>query len=121
MPDTHPAGPVPHAMLAIAVAMGARFSDNPIIAHDRDEISERDEEAHLREMSQTDVLTTRERERQRGRTRSRIVQLLVARAREVAEACKTHRIANLENCQMLSLLEVLLGRKSGHCQNCQGS
>jgi hypothetical protein len=97
-------------MLALAIAMGARFSDNPIIAHDRDEMSERDEEVIQLAHSQSEGLPSSERDRQRGRTRSRIVQLLVARAREVIEVCKTHRIATLENCQVLSLLEVLLGR-----------
>lgn len=99
-------------MLALAIAMGARFSDNPIIAHDRDEMSERDEEAVLLRHKTSEGLPMRERDRQRGRTRSRIVQLLVTRAREVIETCKTHRIATLENCQVLSLLEVLLGRES---------
>ena len=88
-PDTHPAGPLSHALLAVSLAFGARFSDNPIIASDREEISVRMEGA---------------------RTRSRLVQLLVVRAREVCEVRKTHRIVSDENCATLVLLEPLLGR-----------
>lgn len=44
-------------------------------------------------------------------SRSRIVQLLVVRAREVCEVRKTHRVVTLENCQALIMLEPLLGRE----------
>ena len=89
-PDTHPAGPISHPLLAVALAFGARFSDNPAIAADREEISTRE---------------------QGIRTRSRLVQLLVLRAREVCEMRKIHRIVTEENCATLILLEPLLGRE----------
>jgi hypothetical protein len=46
------------------------------------------------------------------RTRSRLVQLLVVRAREVCEVRKIHRVVTEENCATLILLEPMLGRKS---------
>lgn len=89
-PDTHPLGPMSHAMLATAIALGARFSDNPVITTDRAEVSARETGP---------------------RSWSRMVHLLVIRAREVAEVNKCHRIATVENCQSLTLIEVLLGRE----------
>jgi hypothetical protein len=89
-PDTHPNGPLSHALLAVSLAFGARFSDNPAISSDRAEIS-------MREAGE--------------RTRSRIVQLMVVRTREVCEVRKIHRIVTNENCATLVLLEPLLGRR----------
>ena len=92
-PDAHPDGPLPHNLVAVIMAFGSRFSDHPIIAHDRDEFTARDNH-------------------QDDRSRSRIVQLLVIRAREIAEATKTHRVASIDNVQVLILLESLCARTS---------
>jgi hypothetical protein len=62
---------------------------------DREEISSRDSELRFK-----------------GFSRSRMVQLLVIRAREVAEMCKAFRYAKMENVQLGILLEPLLARKS---------
>ena len=96
-PDTHPDGPVPHNLLAVAIAFGGRFSDHGIINSDREECMTRDEADQGRP----------------GRVppRSRLVQLLVIRAREVVEVQKTHRMASLGNVQVLILLEHLLARE----------
>jgi hypothetical protein len=92
-PDTHPDGPIYHPLLAVALAWGARFSENPVLLADREEISARDPEA-----------------RARGSTRSRMVQLLVVRAREISEVWKVFRYAKMENVQVGILLEPLLAR-----------
>ena len=42
-PDDHPDGPLPHNLVAVIMAYGSRFSDHPIIAHDRDELTARDD------------------------------------------------------------------------------
>ncbi|KAK8869613.1 hypothetical protein IAR55_000180 [Kwoniella newhampshirensis] len=97
-PNTHPDGPLSHTVLAVALAWGARFSDHPIISHDRQECSARD----------GDVA-------RRGRTRSRLVGLMVIRAREVAETCKAFRAPKLENVQALMILEGLLGQYRPRC------
>ncbi|ORX33743.1 hypothetical protein BD324DRAFT_638421 [Kockovaella imperatae] len=94
-PDTHPDGPVDHALLAVSIAFGARFSDHPVIESDRAECTARDESefgAGIRP------------------PRSRIVQLLVVRAREVVEAQKSHRVRKLLNALILVNLESLLGQ-----------
>jgi hypothetical protein len=91
-PDTHPDGPLPHALLAVAIAFGARFSDHPAINKDREECTSKDG-------------------RHDRRMRSRIVQLLVIRAREVAEARKTHRVRSLDNVRVLVLLESMTARE----------
>lgn len=95
-PDTHPDGPVPHNLLAVAIAFGGRFSDHSIINHDREECMTRDE--------------TNQGRPGRVPPRSRLVQLLVVRAREVVEVQKTHRIGSLVNVQVLTLLEYLVAR-----------
>jgi len=46
--------------------------------------------------------------------RSRLVQLLVVRAREVEEVQKTFRIGGLLSIQVLILMETLLARKILH-------
>jgi hypothetical protein len=47
--------------------------------------------------------------------RSRMIQLLVIRAREVVEAQKTHRIKSVLNVHVLSLMESLLAREPALC------
>lgn len=86
-------GPIYHPLLAVALAWGARFSDHPMIAADRDEMSTR-------------------RGGQEGPERSRLVQLMIIRAREVAEVNKAFRIANLDNVRLAILMESLLARES---------
>ncbi|EIW70020.1 hypothetical protein TREMEDRAFT_30253, partial [Tremella mesenterica DSM 1558] len=90
-PDTHPKGPVSHGLVAVAIAWGSRFSDHPTIIADRQEVSARDQKGS-------------------GRSRSRICQLLVIRAREVVEASKMLRIPSVEAAQTLMLLEPLVAR-----------
>jgi hypothetical protein len=85
--------PLPHALLAVVLAFGARFVDHNVFRVDREECTARDADAT-------------------GRSRSRIVQLLVVRAREVSEMNKSCRIPSLANAQAMLLLEGLL------CQSC---
>lgn len=96
-PDTHPEGPVPHGLLAVMMAFGARFSDHAVINTDREECMDRDERAFGAGQRPP---------------RSRITQLLVIRAREVVEIQKTHRIATMTNIQILVLAELMLGSRS---------
>jgi hypothetical protein len=91
-PDTHPLGHLSHAFLAVTICLGARFSDNMVIAADREEMTERDNDPQ-------------------GRSRSRIVQMLVIRSREVVEVCKILRKRSLENAQVLTLMESNLARE----------
>lgn len=93
-PDSHPDGPVSDPMLALILAWGSRYSDHNVIVDDREEVSLRYAEG-----------TT-------GKTRSRIVQLLVLRCREVMEVNKVHRGPTLENAQLLLMAESMLSRKS---------
>lgn len=89
-------GAIYHPLLAVALAWGARFSDHPIIAADREEITNR-----------------RGVDGQDGPGRSRLVQLMIVRAREVAEVNKAFRRASLDNVRLAILMETLLARKSG--------
>ncbi|KIY34418.1 hypothetical protein I305_03200 [Cryptococcus gattii E566] len=101
-PNTHPQGPIPHPILATALAWGARFSDHPVVQQDRNECSQRPSGGEEHEV----------REKGRGRKRSRLVQMAVIRAREVCEICRIWRIPSIENVKALVNLEGLLG----HCQ-----
>jgi hypothetical protein len=92
-PDNHAAGPLPHHHIACALAFGARFSDSQTLAEDREEVSARDVQ-HAQ-----------------GRTRCRIAQLMVIRAREVAEVLKVWRQPKIENIQTCIMMEMLLGRE----------
>ena len=93
--DTDPAGPLPHNLVAIVIAFGAHFSDNPVIEKDKMECTARDK-------------------RKDQRSRSRIIQLLVIRAREVVETTKTHRLPSVDNVRVLLLLEIMTSRKSAN-------
>ena len=95
-PDTHPAGPVEHPLLALAMAFGARFSDHPAVEADRQELTVRDQQEH--------GIGNRP-------PRSRIIQLLVMRAREVIEVHKCHRVRHAPNALVLVLAESLFGRE----------
>ncbi|KIS00878.1 hypothetical protein L804_02301 [Cryptococcus deuterogattii 2001/935-1] len=99
-PNTHPQGPIPHPILATALAWGARFSDHPVVQQDRNECSQR-----LSGGEENGV-----REKGRGRKRSRLVQMAVIRAREVCEICRIWRIPNIDNVKALVNLEGLLGQ-----------
>jgi hypothetical protein len=86
-------GPLPHGLLAVVLAFGARFIDHDVFRADREECTARDIEGT-------------------GCPRSRLVQLLVIRAREVAEMNKSCRNATLANAQAMMLLEGLLGQSA---------
>ncbi|WWC89756.1 uncharacterized protein L201_004682 [Kwoniella dendrophila CBS 6074] len=90
-PLTHTQGPISHALLAIILAWGARFSDHPMIEADKEECSYRDGE------------------QLKGRQRSRFVSLMVIRAREIAEKTKIFRVPSMESAHSCLLLEHLLG------------
>lgn len=100
-PDTHQDGPLPHNLLAVAIAVGARFSDHPVISADRTACRDRD---------------VRQYGEGKCPPRSRLVQMLVIRAREVVEVNKTHRIACLNNVQVLILAEAMCGRELSPCK-----
>jgi hypothetical protein len=89
-PDLHPNGPLYHPLLAVALAWGARFSENHILLADREEISARDPKAVQR---------------------CRMVQLLVIRAREVGEGWKVFRSARMDNVIFGILMDPLLARE----------
>ena len=74
----------PHVTVALVLAWGAKFSEHPIIAMDREETS----------------ALMMDRNREGGsRSRSRLVRLLVVRAQEVLEANRAFRVAKVENLQ----------------------
>ncbi|OXB38805.1 hypothetical protein J007_01408 [Cryptococcus neoformans] len=99
-PNTHPQGPIPHPILATALAWGARFSDHPVIQQDRDECSQRRSAGEEHGVQ----------EKGRGRKRSRLVQMAVIRAREVCEICRIWRIPSIDNVKALLNLDGLLGQ-----------
>lgn len=88
-PDGDLDGPLPQSLLAVVLAFGAKFVDHAAFTLDREECTGRDNDIP-------------------GRTRSRLVQLLTIRAREVAETNKVFRTPTLSNVQTLILLEGLL-------------
>ena len=96
-PDAHSDGAVPHNLLAIAIAFGARFSDHPAIDADREECLHRDETISGPGHKPP---------------RSRMIQMLIIRAREVIEVQKTFRIPTLNNVQVLIIAEALIGSES---------
>lgn len=99
-PTTHPDGPPPHILLAIVLTFGALFSDHRAIVEDREECS----------IAMQSELVDGQR---RGvRKRSRLVQMMMLRAREVAEVNKAFRVPSVENIQASLLLDALLGGES---------
>jgi hypothetical protein len=75
--------PLPHALLATVIAWGAKFSEHPLLVHDRDT----------------------------NAGRSRICRILTRRAREVSEGEKIHRLPSFDNVIIALLLEPLQSRK----------
>lgn len=75
----------PHAIIACVLAWGAKFSEHPLILNDREETSA--------------IEAVHERRDSTERNKSRLVRTLVARAQEVLEANRCHRIASLPNVQ----------------------
>lgn len=88
-PQTTMGGTLPHALLAVVLGFGARFTEHATFLADREEMSSRESDPG----------------------RSRMAQLLAIRAREVVEANKAFRVATLANAQALMILEGLVGRK----------
>jgi len=75
--------PLPHALLATVIAWGAKFSEHPLLVHDRET----------------------------NAGRSRICRILTRRAREVSEGEKIHRLPSFDNVIIALLLEPLQSRK----------
>lgn len=75
--------PLPHALLATVIAWGAKFSEHPVLVHDRD----------------------------MNGGRSRICCVLTRKAREVAEAEKIHRLPTIDNAIIALLLDPLHSRE----------
>ena len=75
--------PLPHALLATVIAWGAKFSEHPLLVHDRETNS----------------------------GRSRICRILTRRAREVSEGEKIHRLPTFDNVIIALLLEPLQSRE----------
>ncbi|PVG00244.1 hypothetical protein CPB86DRAFT_701823 [Serendipita vermifera] len=71
--------PLPPALLATVIAWGAKFSEHPLLVHDRE----------------------------MNAGRSRICRILTRRAREVAEGEKIHRLPSIDNLINALLLEPL--------------
>nr|XP_019013725.1 uncharacterized protein I206_01796 [Kwoniella pini CBS 10737]OCF52506.1 hypothetical protein I206_01796 [Kwoniella pini CBS 10737] len=92
MGSNHRLGNISHALLAIVLTYGARFSDHPVLQADGEECSLRDG-VHMK-----------------NRNRSRLVGLMVIRTREIAERSKIFRVASMENTHSCFLLEHLLGQ-----------
>lgn len=80
---------IPHALLAVVLALGAKFTEHAAFVGDREESSARN-----------------------GRGRSRLIQLLSVRAREVVEVNKAFRTVTMENAQALIFLEALSAREA---------
>ncbi|WVQ71867.1 hypothetical protein IAR50_001409 [Cryptococcus sp. DSM 104548] len=90
-PNTHPESALPHPLLATVLAWGARMSDCELIQADREECSARGMQ-------------------EEGRKRSRLVQVVCIRTREVCESWKIWRRASMDNVKALLNLEGVLGQ-----------
>lgn len=93
-----PEGCPSDALLAVVIAWGAKFSENPIIVADRQESLQ----DHQRQIGASPNATDA-----RVRGKSRIAEDLVLKAQEVLERAKVHRIASVENVQAMLLIEPL--------------
>jgi len=89
------AATVSHVKLAVILALGAKFSEHPTIAMDREQTSA---------AVASSPGATRE-------NTSRLVRLLVARAQQVLEVNRAYRTPTLENIQAALLMEGLLNRE----------
>lgn len=79
-------------LLATLLAWGSKFSDHPLLVYDRQMAAQEDAKANGTPQ---------------GLQRSRISQLLVDRAREVAEQERVYRLPKVENVVVCLLLEPL--------------
>lgn len=82
VPETN-LGPLHPALLATVIAWGAKFSEHPLLVHDRETNS----------------------------GRSRLCRILTKRAREIAESEKIHRLPTYDNVVIALLLEPLQSRE----------
>ncbi|SNX81721.1 uncharacterized protein MEPE_00426 [Melanopsichium pennsylvanicum] len=119
-------GPPSDIILAIVIAWGAKFSENPLIAQDRQESAVELQKAHFQAQAallkgetekanqitgvkggiEQPILTVPEELREQGR--NRIADHLTWRAQDVMDRLRVARVATLENAQACFLMESLL-------------
>ena len=119
-------GPPSDIILALVIAWGAKFSENPLIAQDRtesaSELQKAFTQAHAALMKgetekanqitgikggiEQPILTVPEELREQGR--NRIADHLTWRAQDVMDRLRVARVASLENAQACFLMEPLL-------------
>lgn len=90
---------VSHVKLAVVLALGAKFSEHPIIVMDRDQTSDPTVTVSINGSPVT-------------KRTSRLVRLLVARAQQVLEVHRAYRSPTIDNIQACLLMEGLLNRAS---------
>lgn len=93
-PDAHPSGPLPHVLVAAALAAGSRFTDSPVVMRDREELAERGQSSGSRA------------------DRSRISELLVIRARDIMERSAIMRVPSQDSVNALIHLDYALAGTS---------
>lgn len=86
-----------HVKLAVVLALGAKFSEHPIIVMDRDQTSDPTVTVSINGSPVT-------------KRTSRLVRLLVARAQQVLEVHRAYRSPTIDNIQACLLMEGLLNR-----------
>lgn len=119
-------GPPSDIILALVIAWGAKFSENPLIAQDRDESAQELRKAWTQAQTalvkgetekanqitgikggiEQPILTVPEELREQGR--NRIADHLTWRAQDVMDRLRVARVATLENAQACFLMEPLL-------------
>lgn len=119
-------GPPSDIILAIVIAWGAKFSENPLIAQDRNESAVELQKAYAQaqtalikgETEKADqitgikggieqpILTVSEELREQGR--NRIADHLTWRAQDIMDRLRVARVATLENAQACFLMEPML-------------
>uniref|UniRef100_V5F3E1 Zn(2)-C6 fungal-type domain-containing protein n=2 Tax=Kalmanozyma brasiliensis (strain GHG001) TaxID=1365824 RepID=V5F3E1_KALBG len=119
-------GAPPDVILALVIAWGAKFSENPLIAQDREESSSELKKAHSQaamalNKGETEkanqitgvkggieqpILTVPQELRERGR--NRIGEHLIWRAQDIMDRSRVSRVPSLENIQACFLMEALL-------------
>ncbi|KAJ9476768.1 Zn(2)-C6 fungal-type domain-containing protein [Pseudozyma hubeiensis] len=119
-------GPPSDIILALVIAWGAKFSENPLIAQDRDDSAQelrkawnqaqtaiaRGETEKANQITgfkggvEQPILTVPEELREQGR--NRIADHLTWRAQDVMDRLRVARVATLENAQACFLMEPLL-------------
>lgn len=90
----------PHALIAVVIAFGARFSRHSIILADREEVAQ--------EMSKEKPTSKARQWSIEGKGNSRIAIDLTLKAQEVAERSKAYRISTLSNVQACIMIPYLL-------------